>query len=373
MSSEKMRVPTPQPGVLRINPYLQGDSEVQGTDNPIKLSSNESSLGPSPSAIDAYHNAATDLNRYPDGSQAKLRGAIARTFDLNAANIVCGNGSDELIQLLTRAFVAAGDEVLMSENCFVMCRIHALAQNATVVVAPEKDDCVDVDALLARVSEKTRLLTLANPNNPTGTYINADEVRRLHAGLPTDVILLLDGAYAEFVMADDYDAGADLVLANSNVVMTRTFSKAFGLAALRVGWAYMPEGMMDAVQRIRTPFNANGPAMVAATAAVADSAYLEMIRQHNSQAIQKITRRLRSYGLVVVPTVTNFYLIRFPEKLGVTAADADAQLRAAGIIPRPVGGDGDSELRISVGSDAENEAVLAVFESLMKPNVARKA
>jgi len=367
MAIEEMTTPVPRPGVLKISPYTQGASTVQGIADPIKLSSNESSFGPSPAALEAYREAAATLHRYPDGNQTALRQAIAEVFNLNAANIVCGNGSDELIQLVTRAFVGEGDAVLTSENHFLMCRIHALAQGADVVVAPEKDDRVDVDALLDRVTEKTRLLPLANPNNPTGTYISADEVRRLRDGLPGNVVLLLDGAYAEFVMAADYDTGADLVLASDNVVMTRTFSKIFGLSALRIGWAYMPAAMLDAVQRIRTPFNANGPAMAAATAAVHDTAYIEVVRQHNARSLQIINKRLSALGLHVVPSVTNFYLIRFPENCGMTATEADRHLQSAGIIPRPVGGDNDAELRITVGSDEENEAVLGTFESFMKP------
>ncbi len=371
MSSDSMTTPVPRPGVLKISPYTQGASELQGVTDPIKLSSNESSFGPSPAALLAYREAAATLHRYPDGTQTALREAIAEVFDLNATNIVCGNGSDELIQLVTRAFVGAGDEVLMSENNFLMCRIHALAQGADVVVAPEKEDRLDVDALLARVTERTRLLPLANPNNPTGTYISVDEVRRLHAGLPGNVVLLLDGAYAEFVMAADYDAGADLVLTHDNVVITRTFSKIFGLSALRIGWAYMPDAMLDAVHRIRTPFNANGPAMAAAAAAVRDTAYTSMIRQHNARSVKIIHKRLSVLGLHVVPTVTNFYLIRFPENCGITATEADRQLQAAGVIPRPVGGGNDAELRITVGSDEENEVVLSAFESFMKPPASR--
>ncbi len=371
MNDQAVKKPLPHAGVLKIQPYTQGASEVPGIQDPIKLSSNESSFGPSPQALEAYAAAAGMLHRYPDGAQTALRNAIAETYALQASNIVCGNGSDELIQLVTRAFVSAGDEVLMSENCFLMCRIHALAQDATVVVAPEQDDLVDVDALLARVTDKTRLLTLANPNNPTGTYIDGDAIRRLHAALPNHVILLLDGAYAEYVTADDYDAGADYVLNSDNVVMTRTFSKIYGLSSLRIGWAYMPDAILDAVQRIRTPFNANGPAMDTATAAVADTVYIEKIRDNNAYWLQEIRQRLTALGLYVIPSVTNFYLIRFPDKCGTTALRAAKYLEGAGIIPRPVGGEDDAELRITVGSDDENAAVLSAFEGLMKQQVSK--
>lgn len=372
MGNQK-NIPEPKPGVMKISPYTQGASEVEGVSNPVKLSSNESSAGPSPKALSAYIDAAAELHRYPDGSQSALREAIAEVHCLNAANIVCGNGSDELIQMIIRAYAGEGDEVLMSENCFLMCRIHALAAGAEVVVAPEKDDSVDVSALLERVTDKTRILTLANPNNPTGTYICADEVRRLHAGLPRNVILLLDSAYAEYAMADDYNAGADMVLSNHNVVMTRTFSKVYGLSSLRIGWAYMPDEMLDAIHRIRTPFNANGPAMAAATAAVRDTEYTENIRQSNARELEKISAGLNDLGLHVVPSATNFYLIRFPENCSVSATDADRELKAAGIIPRPVGGASDSELRITVGSEEENDAVLRAFESFMKRQISRSA
>ncbi len=238
MSARVDPAPAPHAGVVRIAPYVPGQSRIEGRKDPIRLSSNESSFGPSPAAVAAFHDAAAHLNRYPDASQSALRTAIAEVHGLDAARIICGNGSDELIQMVIRAYAAAGDEVLLSENGFVMCKIHAHAQGATVVKAPERDDRVNVDALLARVSSRTRVLCIANPNNPTGTYLNAAEVKRLHASLPSGVMLLLDGAYAEYATAADYEAGERLVEGNSNVVMTRTFSKIYGLPALRIGWAY---------------------------------------------------------------------------------------------------------------------------------------
>ena len=250
----------------------------------------------------------------------------------------------------------------MSENGFLMCRIHALAQGADVVVAPETDHRIDVDALLARVTDKTRLITLANPNNPTGTYVEFGDIRRLHSALPEDVILLLDAAYAEYVVSNDYDAGADLVDANDNVVMTRTFSKIHGLASLRIGWAYLPLSMMDPIQRIRTPFNASGPAMAAAAAAARDIGHVERVREHNARWQKIIFERLIALGLGVLPSVANFYLIFFPSQCGRTAKEAADCLQQAGIIPRPVGDSDDAELRITVGTDDENEAVLAAIE-----------
>ena len=224
-----MKTPQPRAGVLRISPYVQGKSTIEGYDEPIKLSSNESSYGPSPKAVSAYIAASAVLHRYPDGGQWALREAIAQVHGLDPANIVCGNGSEELLGLMIRAYAGDGDEVLLSENGFVMCSIYTHAQGATPVFAPERNYCIDVDALLSRVTPRTRIVCIANPNNPTGTYISRGAVRRLHARLPPGVLLILDGAYAEYVMQADFDAGEDLVKDFANVVMTRTFSKIYGL------------------------------------------------------------------------------------------------------------------------------------------------
>ena len=355
--------PIPRAGIQRIAPYVQGKSEIAGIESPIKLSSNESSLGPSEKAIEAYKSAHLSLHRYPDGDQIALRQAIAEVHGLHSQNIVCGNGSDELIRLVTRAYVGEGDEVLVSENGFHMCRIHALAQGGDVVVAPESGDHLDIDALLERVTEKTRLIPLANPNNPTGTFVTFDEIERLHKALPDRIVLLLDGAYAEYVSDDKFNSGAKLVEDSENVVMTRTFSKIHGLASLRIGWAYLSSSMMDSIQRIRTPFNASGPAMAAAEAAVRDTDFVERIREHNARWQVIIRDRLADLEFDVLPSVTNFYLIRFPDVMDITAMHTAEFLQERGIIPRPVGGSEEQELRITIGSDHENEKVLDALEA----------
>ena len=357
--------PIPRPGIQRIAPYVQGESGIAGVESPIKLSSNESSLGPSEKAIEAYKSAHLSLNRYPDGDQIALRQAISEVHGLDARNIVCGNGSDELIRLVTRAYVGEGDEVLVSENGFHMCRIHALAQGGDVVVAPESGDHLDIDALLQRVTKQTRLIPLANPNNPTGTFVAFDEIERLHKSLPDRVVLLLDGAYAEYVLDEKFNSGAKLVENSKNVVMTRTFSKIHGLASLRIGWAYLSPLMMDPIQRIRTPFNASGPAMAAAEAAIRDTDFVQNVAEHNARWQLIIRDRLSELGLYVLPSVTNFYLIRFPEKVDITAMQVAEFLQGRGIIPRPVGGSEDKELRITIGSDHENEKVLDALEAFV--------
>ncbi len=354
----------PNPGVLAISPYVQGQSNITGVSQPIKLSSNESSHGPSPAALKAYREAAESLHRYADGRQTALRQAIGQAHQLDPDLIICGNGSDEIIQLMVRAYVSQGDEALLSQNGFVMSNIHCLAQGATLVIAPEKDYRVDVDAMLARVTSKTRFCTIANPNNPTGTYLTGAELRKLREGLPQSCLMLIDNAYAEYVEAEDFEDGIAMVNEYPNVVMSRTFSKIYGLPSLRIGWAYCPADMVDFVNRIRTPFNTNGPAMAAAAAAVKDQDYAAMIRQHNARALAKITLALSGLGIEVVPSVANFYLLKFPTPSGKSGTGADAFLQSRGIIPRPAGGS-DEFLRITVGLDHENEAVIAALTDYM--------
>ncbi|MFV0277707.1 MAG: histidinol-phosphate transaminase [Parahaliea sp.] len=348
----------------RLAPYVQGRSSIDGVEQPIKLSSNESSHGPSPAASRAYGDTLTQLQRYPDGSQVALRQAIAEVHGLDPDRIICGNGSDELISLMVRAYVRSGDEALLSENGFLMSNIHCTAQGAKLVIAPERDFRIDVDAMLARVTDKTRFCTIANPNNPTGTYISGAELRRLHGGLPADCLLLIDDAYAEYVTAQDYEDGAELVDQFANVVMTRTFSKIYGLPALRIGWAYCPSNIIAYVQRIRTPFNTNGAALNAAAAAVRDTGYTQSIRQYNARESRRIAEALTALGIEVVPSQANFYLLRFDAGAGKSGSAAAALLQSRGIIPRPTGGD-DEYLRITIGLVEENDAVIAALRDYM--------
>ncbi len=355
---------TPNRGVQQISPYVQGQSSISGVAEPIKLSSNESSFGPSPEALRAYETAGTEMHRYADGRQTALRQAIGEVHGLDPDRILCGNGSDELIQMVVRAFVSAGDEALLSENGFVMANIHCLSQGAELVLAPETNHRVDVSNLLSRVTDKTRFCTIANPNNPTGTYLNGSEMRRLRDGLPESCVLLIDNAYAEYVLAEDYEDGIAMVDEYPNVVMTRTFSKIYGLPALRIGWAYAPPDIVDYVNRIRTPFNTNGPALAAAAAAIRDQAFAEKLRNHNHQALKTITAALSAIGIEVIPSVANFYLMRFDPASGRSGTEADQFLQSRGIIPRPAGGS-DQYLRITVGTDDENAAVIEALTDYM--------
>jgi histidinol-phosphate aminotransferase len=358
--------PKPRPGILNIEAYVPGESALPGGIEPVKLSSNETPLGPSPKAIEAFRAAAGTLERYPDGSAGELRRAIAHRYGLDADRIVCGAGSDELLSLLAHAYLGPGDEGIFTEHGFLVYRIAILANGATPVVAPEKGLKTDVDAILARVSDRTRIVFLANPNNPTGTYVGIDEVRRLRAGLPSRVLLVLDAAYAEYVRRNDYEAGIELVATTQNTVMTRTFSKIHGLAALRLGWAYCPAAVADVLNRIRGPFNVSSPAILAGIAAMADQAHMEKAVEHNETELAWLTAEIGKLGLAVTPSVANFLLIHFPPDPARGAAAADAFLKSRGLILRRVASYGLPDcLRLTVGRAADNRAVVAALAAFI--------
>ena len=359
--------PQPNKGVMDISAYVPGREHVHGVAKVYKLSSNETPLGCSPKAREAMEKTLARLEMYPDGQSEELRNAIADVHGLNAANIVIGNGSDELLGLLAHTYLGEGDEAIYTEHGFLVYRIQILANGATPVVAAEKDRKADVDAILACVTDRTKMVFLANPNNPTGTYVPVDEVRRLRTGLPGHVLLVLDAAYAEYVRKNDYEAGIELVSQNQNTVMTRTFSKIYGLAGLRIGWMYAPAAICDAINRVRGPFNVNALAIKAGAAAVRDRAFIEEAVRFNETWAARLTEGLTALGLAVTPSVGNFLLIHFPDDGVQTAEAADAFLCARGYVLRRVTGYGfPNALRLSVGSAEANEGVLAALAEFLK-------
>ena len=310
----------PRQGILDIAPYVPGQSALAGGGPAIKLSSNETPFGPSPRAVEAYLAGATTLSRYPDGSARPLREAIAKLYGLDPARIVCGAGSDELLGLLATAYLCPGDEAIYSRN----------------------------------------------PNNPTGTYLTFDEVKRLRAGLPDDVLLVLDAAYAEYVRANDYESGIELVATTSNTAMTRTFSKIYGLASLRIGWANCPDAVADALNRIRGPFNVSGPAIAAGVAALEDRAHMQRAVEHNEIWRGRMTEDLSTLGLTVTPSAANFLLVHFPRTNGHSAVEADTFLQSRRIILRRVDEYGFPDaLRMTIGTEDENLAVLDALKAFM--------
>ena len=358
--------PKPRPGVLDIAAYVPGKSSAPGVAKIFKLSSNETPLGPSPRAIAAYKAAADHLEDYPDGSAIELREAIGHAFGLDPDRIVCGAGSDDLLHLLAYAYLVDGDEAINTTHGFLIYPIVTLGAGAKPVVAPETDYTADVDAILARVTPKTKIVFLANPNNPTGTCLSFDEVKRLHRGLPPHVLLVLDAAYAEYVQRNDYEAGIELVATSENVVMCRTFSKIHGLAALRLGWMFGPAHVVDAINRIRGPFNVSTAAIDAGIAAIEDTGHQERSRQHNTRWLAWLTEEIGKLGLKVTPSVANFVLIHFPDTKGRTARDADAFLTARGLILRYVAAYKlPNALRLSVGTEEANRLVVAALKDFM--------
>jgi histidinol-phosphate aminotransferase len=358
--------PQPRPGVLAIDPYVPGRSAAPGLDRVFKLSSNETPLGPSPKAVAAYRALAEQLQDYPDGAASALREAIGQAYGLDPDRIVCGSGSDDLLNLLADAYLRDGDEAVHTTHAFLVYPIATLGSGARPVVAAEKDFTADVDAMLAAVSERTRVVFLANPNNPTGTYVPFDEVKRLHRGLPPHVLLVLDAAYAEYVHRNDYEAGIELVATSENVVMLRTFSKVYGLAALRLGWLYGPAHVVDAINRIRGPFNVNAAAMAAGIAAISDTAHVDAGRAHNEKWLAWLTIELRKLGLEVTPSVANFVLIHFPSARGRSAEDADAFLTRQGLILRRVSAYRlPNALRMTVGTEEANRLVISALAEFL--------
>jgi len=365
MSATETARPMPRPGILAIDPYVPGKAHGTGGGKVHKLSSNETPLGPSPRALAAYREAADNLERYPDGAATKLREAIGAAHGLNPAQIVCGNGSDDVLHLIAEAYIGPGDEAIYSQYGFLVYPIATRGAGGTPVAVPEKDLTADVDAMLAAVTDRTRVVFLANPNNPTGTYLPFREVRRLHAGLPPRVLLVLDAAYAEYVRRNDYESGIELAGSAGNVIMTRTFSKIYGLAGLRIGWGYGPAHVIDALNRIRGPFNVSAPAIAAGAAALADRAHTERAIEHNETWLPKLSAALMKLGLKVTPSVANFVLIHF-DGSGKRAADADAFLLQRGVVLRRVDSYGlPNALRATVGSAEANEAIIAGLAEFM--------
>ncbi|UFN49922.1 histidinol-phosphate transaminase [Roseomonas sp. OT10] len=342
----------PRPSILAVEPYVGGESKLPGVNRIIKLSSNEGAFGPPPSAIEAIRRMATEAHRYPDGGATALRQAIGARFGLDPARIVCGNGSDELIALLILAYGGEGTELVMSAYGFSMYELTGTWAGCRVIKVPERDLTADVDAMLAACGPRTKLVFLANPNNPTGSILPQSEVERLRAGLREDILLVLDSAYAEYVTQPGYDPGVGLVDSTPNTVMTRTFSKIYGLGGMRLGWAYAPPAVIDVLGRVRGPFNVNAAAMAAGIAALAEPGWIEKSVAHNTEWRGKVAEALTAAGLEVRPSEGNFLLVGFGS--AERAKRADAALRQRGLIVRAMGSYGlPAYLRVTIGTAEE--------------------
>lgn len=349
--------PTPKPGILDIAPYVGGKSAIAGVAEPMKLSSNENMLGAGEKARAAYEAAIRNIHVYPDGRATKLRGAVAETHGLEPERLIFGNGSDEVFALLNQTYLTAGDNIVTGQYGFLAYRISAKACEAEVKLAPEPNYKAEVDALLAQVDARTKIVYVSNPSNPTGSWNSGEEIRRLHAALPPEVLLVVDEAYAEYVVEPDWETAFPLARDAENIVVTRTFSKIHGLGGLRIGFGYAPLKVAEAVDRIRLPFNVSAPGLEAATAALSDRAHQEASRALVANWKPRLTQALRGFGLQVLPSAGNFVLVIFENPERATAAND--YLNSKGIIVRPVGGYGlPQALRITIGTEDQNRAVI---------------
>jgi len=352
----------PKPGILKITPYIGGDINPPGVTRLVGLSSNENALGPSPKAISAIQENLPSIHLYPSGGAHKLRKVIAKHHHLDPDRIVCSNGSEELIQLLIQGYAGVNDEVLFSQYAFFTFKIFTNCVGATAVETPAPNLSIDIDQIIANITPHTRVVLIDNPSNPIGSLVKSNDIRRLHAALPSNVLLVLDSAYAEYVADPDYTAGQDLVEEFDNVVMTRTFSKFYGLAGIRIGWCYAPPNVVDVLHRIRPPFSTNSLAQIAAEAALSDKEYITAVRNHYLEVLPWFMEQLDGIGLNYIPSVTNFVLVKFLDSPKVYT-----YLASKGIIVRPVGNYGlDEWLRISLGRKKDMEQVILALQEFFK-------
>lgn len=351
--------------IYDIKPYIGGESKSDAGGEVIKLSSNEGAFGASPKAVLAAQEAAKNMHLYPDGGCTALRQVLAAQNNISVDNIVCGAGSDEIISFLCHSYVGEGENIVHSQHGFLMYAIYAKTAGGEAIAAPEKNLTADVDALLNAVNDKTKILFLANPNNPTGSYLKRDEVLRLHGGLPKDVILVLDAAYAEYVDDPEYTSGHDLVETHDNIVVTRTFSKLYALGGLRVGWGHCPAAIADVLNRARGPFNVSSIAQSAAIAALEDEAFTHKSLAHNKQCLVWFSKALQDLGLTVYPSAANFILVDFGDES--RAENTRLALKAKGILVRQVGSYGlPTCLRITIGTDAQMKLVIQGIKDYIK-------
>jgi histidinol-phosphate aminotransferase len=359
--------PQPHPSILDIKPYVGGEASANAT-RLYRLASNENPLGPSSKAMEAYRALAGELHRYPDGAALALREAIGATFGLDHDRIVCGAGSDELLGLLIKSYAGKGDEVVHSRHGFLMYPIQARIAGAVPVAAREVDFRTSPDAVIASITERTKVVVLANPNNPTGSYLTIGEMRALHARIPPHVLLIIDSAYAEYCEGADYSAGVDLVDEFDNVVMTRTFSKLYGLAALRIGWAYGPAHVVDVINRVRDPFNVNAAAIAAGVAALGDREHLAASLELNNRMRPWLAARMEELGYTAYPSLGNFLLVSFPPH---NAEEVRLSLKQRGVLVRQMGAYGLADcLRITIGTEEDMQALVDGVRRFQQENPA---
>ena len=360
-----MKKPDPKKYLNAIKAYKGGLSKIEGVDKIFKLSSNENPFGPSSNAILEYEKIANDLGLYPDSSNSELKLAISHKYKIDSDRIICGCGSDEILHLLARVYLNEGNEGLISENAFAVYPLAIQGSGATVIRAKEEDFQPNIDNFIASLTEKTKIIYIANPNNPTGSYINFDEIKRLYDSISDDVLLVIDAAYSEYVEENDYSIGFDLAKESENIVITKTFSKAFGLAGLRVGWAYCPKKIAERLDILKVPFSVNTAAQMAAISALKDDDHINFSVEHNSKWKNILKDSFTDIGLIVYPSQCNFLLVEFVDSFKVSAKEAYQILCSKGIIVREMEEYNlPNCLRISIGKEEANLLLLETVNAL---------
>ena len=355
----------PRQGILSIPKYISGKSGLGRLDNPIKLSANENPYGPSKKAIEVFVQSQNNLGVYPDSNHEALRYAIADVMGINERQIICGAGSDELINFLCQCYASDGDEVIHSAHGFAMYRISTLTVGATPVSVPEINRHADISKIIKACNERTKLIFLANPNNPTGTFIDIAELNKLVDSIPRHTLLVLDGAYAEYI--EKFDSDIELVDRRQNVFITRTFSKIHGLGSLRVGWGYGPKNIIEALQRVKGPFNISGVGQEVAAAAIKDIEYVDKCRRDNLNLRESLASDLKRINIQTDRSFANFLLLRFPNNN--LAKLANEFLYRNGILVRDVSNYGlENCIRISIGTSSDCEQVLGYLTKFQENN-----
>ncbi len=357
---------SPKPVLKTIDFYMVGISRLPGIDQPIKLSSNESALGMSPLAIEAGQKAIKDGHLYPEVDTNRIAEAIASRFKLNPEQMAFGPGSDELLQRIVNTFAGPGEELVHSKNAYMQFPIYAKVAGATPVAANDQDFHYDVDAILNAVTDKTRIVLIANPDNPSGTYLSTTEIRRLHKRLPGNVLLIIDAAYEEFALAADYESATKLVDEFDNVIVTRTFSKVYGMAGLRLGWCYGPQWVVELLNTIGPSFPVNTVAYATGIASIEDNQHMQTVLNHNKYWTCELIKSFTGMGLKAYPSETNFVLVGFPTDCGCSADEMNQHLNRNGIIPRQFAVDTFADkLRFTVGQQWEMEKTISVMSDYL--------
>ena len=354
----------PRPRKIIAEKYVAGLSLIKSKRSPIKLSANESALGPSPKAVKSYNSIGKGFVRYPDSDGTFFRKILAKKFRLEKDRIILGSGSDQIFELVCKLFLNKGDEVIVTQYSFIIYRIYSRMCGATVKFAKEENCKPSVQSILDCVNRKTKIVFLANPNNPTGTYLDRNEMLELRKRLRSDILLVVDDAYCEFIKDPNFASGIELFSKSKNVLITRTFSKIYGLAGLRIGWGYSSKLIIKKLYEIKPPFNVSRPALFAATQAVQDISWLNKAIKHNNYWSEKIFEVIDKIGIATNKTNVNFFLLNF-DFVNKSSSQVFNKLANSGILVRQMDVYSiKNSLRVTIGNNYENKKFIKTLRKI---------